>query len=76
MVVRLCHTDCLCCIIYTPPLRVDSVHRERHVGVPPADLDLVPLEVVQAEVARAAQLGLPGAQVDVHLQKRRNNDIL
>ncbi len=47
------------------------VDRQRDVGVPPLDLDGVPLEVVQSEVARAAQLGLPGAEVDVHLRKKR-----
>ncbi len=47
------------------------VDRQRDVGVPPLDLDGVPLEVVQSEVARAAQLGLPSAEVDVHLRKKR-----
>lgn len=53
------------------PLRVHPVDRQRDVGVPPLDLDGVPLEVVQSEVARAAQLGLPSAEVDVHLRKER-----
>ena len=57
------------------PGGVRPVDGELHVGVPPLQLDLVPLQVVQPEPAGAAQLGLAGAQVDVHLQRDHRNVI-
>ncbi len=53
---------------YGLPVLVDSVYGELEVGVLAVDAHLVPGEVVQAEAARTAHLGLAGAEVNVNLK--------
>ena len=50
------------------PLCENLVDGEADVEAVPGDDDVVPGEVVQPEVARAAQLRLAGSKVDVDLE--------